>query len=68
MIYIHNEYDEIVETFNSSEHMYKVMQSRYVALKNKRHIELNKAFNKGWLCGLLLMAASITLFWLIFQL
>lgn len=53
MIHIHNEYDEIVETYTSVDHMYKVMKSRYSALQNKRHKELKRELRNGIIIGLI---------------
>lgn len=68
MIYVHNEYDEIIETYNNVDHMYKVMKSRYAALQNKRHDDIKNAFNKGWMYGAMVTVAACVLLVFIFKL
>lgn len=68
MIYIHNEYDEIIESFTGPGHMYEVMKSRYVALKKKRYKEINRAYNQGLLYGTFITACGIISIFLIFKL
>lgn len=68
MIYVYNEYEEIIETFNGPDHMYAVMNSRYRALQNKRYKDLNKAFNQGFMYGSIIATCVIVSIVLIFQL
>lgn len=55
VIYLRDENEEIIQTFNNPQHLYDIMQSRYNALKNKRDKELMKAYRQGagvgWLIG-----------------